>query len=74
MNEYEVTFTNGEVVVVATWTPEAAQPGHLSTETHHLGISFSLAMPSGSSSSLVDSVPLQTIVPRNAESAGAPSR
>jgi hypothetical protein len=25
MNEYEVTFTNGEVVVVAAWTPEAAQ-------------------------------------------------
>ena len=25
MNEYEVTFTNGEVVVIAAWTPEAAQ-------------------------------------------------
>jgi len=25
MNEYEVTFTNGEVVVVAAWTPEMAQ-------------------------------------------------
>jgi hypothetical protein len=25
MNDYEVTFTNGEVVVVAAWTPEAAQ-------------------------------------------------
>jgi len=25
MNEYEVTFTNGEVVVVMAWTPEAAQ-------------------------------------------------
>lgn len=25
MNEYEVTFTNGEVVVVAAWTPDAAQ-------------------------------------------------
>jgi hypothetical protein len=25
MNKYEVTFTNGEVVVVAARTPEAAQ-------------------------------------------------
>ena len=25
MNEYEVTFTNGEVVVVSAWTPEAAR-------------------------------------------------
>ena len=25
MNEYEVTFTNGEVVVIAACTPEAAQ-------------------------------------------------
>ena len=24
MNKYEVTFTNGEVVVIAAWTPEAA--------------------------------------------------
>jgi hypothetical protein len=25
MNVYEVTFTNGEVVVIAAWTPETAQ-------------------------------------------------
>ena len=24
MNEYEVTFTNGEAVVIEAWTPEAA--------------------------------------------------
>ena len=25
MNEYEVTYTDGEVVVIAAWTPEAAR-------------------------------------------------
>jgi hypothetical protein len=25
MNEYEVTFTNGEVVEIEAWTPEAAE-------------------------------------------------
>jgi hypothetical protein len=25
MNEYEVTFTNGETVEIEAWTPEAAQ-------------------------------------------------
>lgn len=25
MNAYEVTFANGEVVIVAAWTPELAQ-------------------------------------------------
>jgi hypothetical protein len=24
MNDYEVTYANGEVVVIAAWTPEAA--------------------------------------------------
>ncbi len=24
MNDYEVTFANGEVVVITAWTPEAA--------------------------------------------------
>ena len=25
MNEYEVTYTNGDVVEIEAWTPEAAQ-------------------------------------------------
>ena len=25
MDEYEVTFTNGEIVAIDAWTPEAAQ-------------------------------------------------
>jgi hypothetical protein len=25
MNDYQVTFTNGKIVVITAWTPEAAQ-------------------------------------------------